>query len=166
MQSRDWLKQGVTKKKKKRKSKEKYRLNAKKKAIKYLNKRKVEMLLKDQKKKRISKVPIQNIEKNTPVDNEDDIDFQIETAGSKNDDGDVIYVKYVPPPPGNPVSPMHPRDRLTQRVKKIRQKEEKYRINAKKKAIKYLNKRKVEMLLKDHINKQKLIRQFRGINLT
>ena len=124
------------------------------------------MLLKDQKKKRISKVPIQNIEKNTPVDNEDDIDFQIETAGSKNDDGDVIYVKYVPPPPGNPVSPMHPRDRSTQRVKKIRQKEEKYRINAKKKAIKYLNKRKVEMLLNDHINKQKLIRQFRGINLT
>ena len=124
------------------------------------------MLLKDQKKKRISKVPIQNIEKNTPVDNEDDVDFQIETAGSKNDDGDVIYVKYVPPPPDNPVPPMHPRDRLKQRVKKIRQKKEKYRINAKKKAIKYLNKRKAEMLLKDHINKQKLIRQFRGINLT
>ena len=45
--------------------------------MKYLNKRKVEMLLKDQKRKPTSKVPIQNIEKNTPVDNEDDIDFQI-----------------------------------------------------------------------------------------
>ena len=51
---------------------------------------------------------------------------------------------------------MHPRDRLKERVKKIRQKKEKYRINAKKKAVKYLNKRKAEMLLKDHINKQKI----------
>ena len=67
--------------------------------------------------------------KNTPVDNEDDVDFQIETAGSKNDDGDVIYEKYVPLPPDNPVPPMHPRDRLKQRVKKIRQKKEKYRVN-------------------------------------
>ena len=45
--------------------------------MKYLNKRKVEMLLKDQKRKPTSKVAIQNIEKSTPVDNEDDIDFQI-----------------------------------------------------------------------------------------
>ena len=51
-------------------------------------------------------------------DNEDDVDFQIETAGSKNDDGDVTYAKYVPLPPDNPVPPMHPRDRLKQRVKK------------------------------------------------
>ena len=84
-------------------------------------------------------------------DNEDDVDFQIETAGSKNVNGDVIYVKYVPPPPDNPVPPMHSRDRLKQRVKKIRQNKEKYRIHAKKKAIKYLNKRKVEMLLKSLI---------------
>ena len=114
------------------------------------------MLLNDQKKKPISKVPIQNIENNTPVDNENDVDFQIEMAGSKNDDGDVIYVKYVPLLPDNPVPPMHPRDRLKQRVKKIRQEKEKYRVNAKKKAIKYLNKRKAEMFLKDHINKQKI----------
>ena len=115
LQSPDSLKQRV---KKIRKNKEKYRLNAKKKAIKYLNKRKVEMPLKDQKKKPISKAPIQNIEKNTPVDNKDDVDFQIETAGSKNDDGDVIYIRYVPPPPDNFVPSMHPRDRLKQRVKK------------------------------------------------
>ena len=114
------------------------------------------MLLNDQKKKPISKVPIQNIENNTPVDNENDVDFQIEMAGSKNDDGDVIYVKYVPLLPDNHVPPMHPRDRLKQRVKKIRQEKEKYRVNAKKKAIKYLNKRKAEIFLKDHINKQKI----------
>ena len=41
------------------------------------------MLLKDQKKKPISKLPIQNIEKNMPLDNEDDVGFQIETAGYK-----------------------------------------------------------------------------------
>ena len=29
-------------------------------------------------------------------DNEDGVDIQIETAGSKNDDGNVIFVKYVP----------------------------------------------------------------------
>ena len=119
MHPRDRLKQRV---KKIRKSKEKYRVNAKKKAIKYLNKRKAEMLLKDQKKKPTSKAPIQNIEKNTPVDNEDDIDFQIETAGSKNDEGDIVFVKYVPPPPENPITPIHPRYRLKQRVRKIRQK--------------------------------------------
>ena len=51
---------------------------------------------------------------------------------------------------------MHPRDRLKQRVKKIRQKREKYRVNAKKKTIKYFNKRKAKMLSKDHINKQKV----------
>ena len=135
LQLRDRLKQRI----KIRKNKEKYRVNSKKKAIKYLNKGKVEMLLKDQKKKSISEVPIQNIEKNTPVDNEDDVDFQIETAVSKNDDGDVIYVKYAPPPPDNPVPPMHPQDKLKQRVKKIRQNKEKYRVNARKKAIKYLN---------------------------
>ena len=105
-----------------------YRVNAKKKAIKYLNKRKVEMLLKDQKKSAknpVWKVPIKNIEKNTPVDNKDDVDFQIETASSKNDDGDVIYVIYVPPPPDSPVPRMHPRDRLKQRVKKNKTKERK-----------------------------------------
>ena len=115
MHPRDRLKQRV---KKISQKKEKYIVNAKKKAIKYLTKRKAEMLLKDQKKKPTSMAPMQNIEKNTPVDNEGDIDFQIERSGGKNDDGDVIFVKYVPQPPDNPVPPMHPRDRLKQRVKK------------------------------------------------
>ena len=84
-------------------------------------------------------------------DNEDDVNFQIEKAGSKNDDGDVIFVKYVPPPPDDPDPPIQARNRLKQRQKK-----EKYRLNAKKKAIKYLNKRKVEMLLKDQKKNTKI----------
>ena len=103
-----------------------------------------------------------DVEKNTPlVDYEDDIDFHINTADVKdddddddNDDDDVIYIKDVPPPPDNPVNPIHPRDRLKQKVKQIRKRKEKYRVNAKKKAVKYLNKRKAVLLLKDHINKQ------------
>ena len=35
----------------------------------------------------------------TVPNNENDVDFQIETAGSQNDNDDVIFVKYVPPPP-------------------------------------------------------------------
>ena len=74
-----------------RKKEEQYRKHAKKRAIQTLIKEKKNA------KKPVWKVPIQNIEKNTPVDNEDNVDFQIETAGSRNDDEDVIYIKYVPP---------------------------------------------------------------------
>ena len=81
--------------------KEDYRKHAKKEQYKQtlINKKK-------NAKKPVWKLPIQNIERNTPVD--DDTDFQIETAGEKNDDGDVIYIRYVPPPPENLVPPMHP----------------------------------------------------------
>ena len=49
-----------------------------------------------------------------------------------------------------------PARQVETKSKKIRQKKEQCRVNAKKKAIKYLNKRKAEMLLKDHINNQKI----------
>ena len=69
---------------------------------------------------------MQNIDKNTPIDNvnDDDIDFEITTA-KRDDNNDVIYVKYVPPPPDFPVNPIHPRDRLKQKVKQIRKRKEK-----------------------------------------
>ena len=60
----------------------------------------------------------------------------------------------MPPPPNNPVPPMHLLDRLKQRVKQIRKKKKKYRVNGKKKAIKYVNKRNADMLLK-RMKKQK-----------
>ena len=71
----------------------------------------------------------------TVPDNEDDVDFQIETAGSQDDNDDVIFVKYVPLPSEDPCPHLQSRDRLKQRVKKIRKSKEKYRLNAKKKKI-------------------------------
>ena len=41
-------------------------------------------------------------------------------------------------------------------MKQIRKRNEKYKINVKKKAIKYFNKKKAAMLLKDHIKKQRV----------
>ena len=55
---------------------------------------------------------------------------------------------YVPPP-------IHPRERLKQKMKQIRLKEERYRKNAKKKAINVLNKENAAELLKEHREKQK-----------
>ena len=95
-----------------------------------------------------------------------DIDFKIEVP-AKNDgrsEDDVIYVNYVPPsppppppPPPPPVNPsplVHPRERLRQRTKEIREQKEKdrreaktreqkerYRRKVKKKAINILNNR-------------------------
>ena len=84
-------------------------------------------------KNMLLKLPIENIENNTPIDNVDGdvIDFEITSQTPDNEDDDVNYVKYMPPPPKNPVAPIHPRHRLKQ--KQIRKRKEKYGINAKKK---------------------------------
>ena len=105
-----------------RKQKDEYRKKAKNRAIQTLIKKKNKAI-----KNTLLKFPIKNIEKNTPIDNvdDDDIDFQITTA-DQSDDDDVIYVKYVPPPPDNPVDPIHPCNRLKQKVKQIRKQKERY----------------------------------------
>ena len=54
----------------------------------------------------------------TVPDNEIDVDFQIESEGSQNDNDDVIFVKYVHPPPEDPEPLLQSRDSLKQRVKK------------------------------------------------
>ena len=70
-----------------------------------------------------------------------DIDFNVVEHAPGNGE-DVIYVKYIPPPPEVPVPPpIRPRERLKQKMKQIRMKKERYRKNAKKKAIKFLNKK-------------------------
>ena len=62
-----------------------------------------------------------------------DIDFNI-VEKTPDDDDDVTYVRYIPPPPEVPVPPpIHPRERLKQKMKQIRMKKERYRKNAKKK---------------------------------
>ena len=54
----------------------------------------------------------------------DDIDFEIKQI-PKNSDDDVTYVKYVPPPPNSPIQPpLHPHERLKQKIKNIRKKKE------------------------------------------
>ena len=71
-----------------------------------------------------------------------DIDFNTVKQTPDNDD-DVTYVRYIPPPPEVPVPPpIHSRKRLKQKMKQIRMKKERYRKNAKKKAINFLNKKK------------------------
>ena len=137
--------------KKIRTRKEEYRKRAKKRAIDTLIKKKNKSI-----KNTLLKFPIENIENNTPIDNVDgdDIDFEITSQTPDNEDDDAIYVNYVPPPPKNPVPFIHPRDRLKQKLKQIRKRKEKYRINTKKKGIRYLNKKKADMLSKDHIKKQ------------
>ena len=76
-----------------------------------------------------------------------DIDFST-VEQTPDDDDDVTYVRYVPPP-------IHPRERLKQKMKRIRMKKERYRKNAKKKAINFLNKENAAEILKEHREKQK-----------
>ena len=65
-------------------------------------------------------------------------------------------VKYIPAPAEVPFPlPLHPRERLKQKMKQIRMKKERYRKNAKKKAINLLNKKNAADLLKEHREKQK-----------
>ena len=83
---------------------------------------------------------INKITRPNQFDNVDgDIDFNI-VEQTPDDDDDVTYVRYIPPPPEVPVPPpIHPRERLKQKIKRIRMRKERYRKNAKKKAIKFLN---------------------------
>ena len=84
-----------------------------------------------------------------------DIDFNI-VEQTPVDDDDVVYVKVIPPPPEVSVpSPIHPRERCKQKLKQIREQKERYRKNAKKKIIYFLNKKNAAELLKEHREKQK-----------
>ena len=72
----------------------------------------------------------------------DNVDGDI-VKQTPNDDDDVTSVKYIPSPPEVPVAPpIHPRERRKQKLKQIREQKERYRKNAKKKAINFLNKKK------------------------
>ena len=64
---------------------------------------------------------------------------------------------YIPPPPENPPPLIHSCERHKQKLKQIREQKERYRRNAKKKAIKFLNKKNAADLLKEHRGKQKPI---------
>ena len=92
-------------------------------------------------------------------EDDQDTDFQLDdsnvVADSNNDSDDkniheLVYVKYVPPPPDSLVEPLHPQQRLKERVKKIRKRKERYRTLTKKKAITFLNKKNAKELLKEH----------------
>ena len=87
---------------------------------------------------------ISDINKISPnqFDNVDgDIDFN-NVEQTPDDDDDVIHVKYIPPPPEVPVPPLiHPREKCKQKLKQIREQKERYRKNAKKNAINFLNKK-------------------------
>ena len=47
--------------------------------------------------------------------NENDVDFKVADEVPNSDD-DILYVKYIPLPPDSPVEPLHPRERLNQKV--------------------------------------------------
>ena len=85
---------------------------------------------------------------------DNDIDFEI-TAPDENDghDGDVVYVRYVPAPPKNAPPLIYPHERCKQKLKQIREKKERYRRNAKKKDINFLNKKNATDLLNEHRSK-------------
>ena len=88
---------------------------------------------------------------NVSTDDDDDIDFNIVQQTPDSADDDVIYVKYILPPPEVPVQPpIHPREKLKRKMKKIRMKKERYRKNAKQKVIMFLNKKNAAKLLKEH----------------
>ena len=78
--------------------------------------------------------PIYNID--TPVTKvEPPIDDPfINTADDITEqDDNLIYAKYAPPPPDNPVELIHPREKFRQKVKQLRKRKEEYRKRAKKK---------------------------------
>ena len=86
-----------------------------------------------------------------------DIDFNNVEQTPDNDD-DVTYVRYIPPPPEVLVPPpIHQRERLKQKIKQIKMKKERYRKNAKKKAIIFLNKKNAAELLKEHKSLKSLL---------
>ena len=64
---------------------------------------------------------------------------------TQNGDNDLVYVKYIPPPPDNPSQLIHPRDKYRkyrQKVKHLRKKKEDYRKRVKKIAIQTFIKKK------------------------
>ena len=84
----------------------------------------------------------------------DGIDFEIKQIPQNSDD-DVTYVKYVLPPPNSPIQPpLHPCERLKQKIKNIRKKKERYRKLKKENAISFLNKKRAKDLLKEHKKQQ------------
>ena len=84
----------------------------------------------------------------------DDIDFEIKQIPQNSDD-DVMYVKYVLPPPNSRIQlPLHPCERLKQKIKNIRKKKERYRKLKKENAISFLNKERAKDLLKEHKKQQ------------
>ena len=74
-------------------------------------------------------------------DMDDDIDLKVKSDGNDGDD-EVIIVKSVPAPLGE--KPLHPSERLKQKVKKIRKRKERYKVLMKKKAISFLNKKRLK----------------------
>ena len=100
---------------------------------------------------------INEITRPNQFDNVDgDIDFNtVEQTPDDNDD--VTYVRNIPPPPEVPVPPLiHLCERPKQKMKQIRIKKGRYRKNAKKKSITFLNKKNAADLLKEHREKQKV----------
>ena len=97
---------------------------------------------------------INKITRPNQFDNVDgDIDFNTVEQTSEDDD-DVTYVRYIPPEVPFP-RPIHPRETRKQKLKQIREQKERYRKNAKKKAINFLNKKNAADLLKEHREKQR-----------
>ena len=80
--------------------------------------------------------------KSTTVDKNDylHIDFQVtapdQSYNTFNDNDDVTYVRYIPPPPDTPVPLIHPCEKYKESVKQIRE-EEDYRKHAKKEQYKH-----------------------------
>ena len=60
------------------------------------------------------------------------------------------YVKYIPPPEVPVPRPIDPRETQKQKLRRIREQRKRYRKNAKKKAINFLNKKNAAELLKEH----------------
>ena len=100
---------------------------------------------------------INEITRPNQFDNVDgDIDFNT-VEQTSDDNHDVTYVRNIPPPPEVPVPPhIHLRERSKQKMKQIRMKKGRYRKNAKKKSINFLNKKNAADLLKQHREKQKV----------
>ena len=69
---------------------------------------------------------------------------------TQNGDNDLVYIKYIPPPPDNPPQLIHLHNRYRQKVKQLRKRKENYRKRAKKRAIQTLIKKKNTAKKKNH----------------
>ena len=96
----------------------------------------------NKKRKAIDNTLLKNTTDSIEVD-DIDIDFSVTVPEQMDDaDGDVVYVKYVPPRPDKPVPLIYPREKYKKRVKQIRKKKEDYRKRSKKRVIQTLIKKK------------------------